>query len=156
MENIVMEEAKIIFRNFEGRADEYNREGSRNFAVVIEDTLLVDKLRRDGWNVREYQRNEEDDILYYLPVAVSYKVAPPKIYSVIHGKRTSLNECMVGELDHAEIRSVDLTIRPYKWKIDNKSGVKEGVKAYLKTMYAVLEEDEFAYKYSDCSDEGKL
>lgn len=38
---IVMENARLIFRNFEGREEQYNRKGDRNFGLVIEDAEVV-------------------------------------------------------------------------------------------------------------------
>ena len=42
--NIVIENAHIIFRNFRGEESKYNRAGSKNFCVIIEDPEQAEKL----------------------------------------------------------------------------------------------------------------
>lgn len=150
IDNIIMENAKIIFRNFSGEDSKFNRAGQRNFCVVIDDPDLAQKLIADGWNLRARPPREEgDEPSYYLQVAVSFDNIPPTIWLVTNRQKTILDVESVGTLDYAEIKNVDLIIRPYCWEIPGKDGTKSGVKAYLKNMYVTIEEDPFAAKYAD-------
>lgn len=144
-DNIIIENARIGFRNFSGKEGKFNPAGRRNFCVFIDHDLAA-KLSGDGWNIRYLQpRDPEDDTQAYIPVAVNFKFNPPKIVLVTKKSKTKLEEDEVNILDWAEIAKVDLTLRPYNWEVNGKTGVK----AYLKTMYVTIVEDDFADKYGD-------
>lgn len=142
--NLSIENAKIIFRNFSGKPSKFNREGDRNFCVIIDDPEQAAQLAEDGWNVRiSAPRDEDAEPVHYIPVAVVFNNYPPSITLITGDKMNAIDEELVGELDTMEIKTCDIILRPYNWEVNGDSGVK----AYLKTMYVVQEVDEFAHKY---------
>lgn len=141
--NITFMDAQIIFRNFTGEERKKNPAGNRNFCLVVEDEVQAQQMFEEGWNVRILPPRTDDEVAkHYIPVAVSYRnndSFPVCVYIVDGNQRTLLNEDTIGRLDHADIASVKLTIRPRYWDDDNG---QTKIKAYLKTMYVTLNVDE--------------
>lgn len=151
--NIVLENATLLggqFRNFSGRGGPYNREGDRNFAVQIEPEL-AQTLTEEGWNVHSWEspNDADEDPVFFLKVAVSFANVPPKVVVITGQGKKPLSEDTIGVvLDNAIFENVDLVISPYNWEVNGKTGVK----AYLRSMYATVVEDELAAKYYDIPD----
>lgn len=145
----MIEDARILFRNFSGKESQYNREGDRNFTAVLEPDAAA-AMAADGWNVRELAAREEgDEPIPIIEVSVGYKVRPPKITVITSTGRTTYDEDMISTLDWADIRQVDFIARGYEWEVNGKRGVK----AYLQTMYITIEEDALERKYALMAEE---
>jgi hypothetical protein len=143
---------RIAFRNFEGREDVYNRKGDRNFAIIFENPEVAQNLVDQGFNIKYLKPREEgDEPTPYLPVAVSYKVRPPKIALVTSKSLTYVNESEVELLDWVDIETADVSINPSEWVVNGKSGIK----AYLNSMYIKIVEDYLDQKWTAYVEDNK-
>lgn len=143
----MIEDTKIIFRNFSGAESMYNARGSRNFAAIL-DRESAEQMAKDGWNVKfpEDRPDDEEGMERdpYISVEVSFKNRPPRIVMLSSTARTNLDEETVEVLDWADIDKVDLIANAYHWQVGEKSGIK----AYLKSMFVTINEDELERKYA--------
>lgn len=140
-----IDDARIVFRNFSGLQSKYNREGDRNFAVVIPTQEMADALIEEGWNVKIKPPREIDDGTFiFLPVKIKFNNRGPKIYLKTGSNVNCLSEDTVDCLDNIDIESVDLDIRPYDWDVNGKTGRA----AYLQAMSVTQQVDRFADRYA--------
>ena len=148
-----IDNARIIFKNFEGRGDKFNREGDRNFSLLIEDPDTADAMVEKGWNVKIKEGRDEDEGPFMrLPVKVKFTEYGPKVYLNSAGNVTELDEESIACLDNIDIESVDMDIRPYDWDVNGKTGRT----AYLQSMNVVQRIDRFAARYSNMHGNEKL
>ena len=136
-----IDDARIIYRNFAGRGDKYNREGDRNFAVVIPDEETANELSNLGWNVKIKPPREDGDTPFmFLPVKVKFNGRGPNVYLQTGRNKNRLDEESIGLLDDIDIVCVNLDIRPYDWDVNGKSGRT----AYLQNIEVIQDVDRFA------------
>lgn len=152
---VMLENVRIVFRNFAGEKRQFNDEGKRNFSVVL-DPEMADRLEKEGWNVkRKPPREEGDEEFCHLKITVNFASRkPPKIIMMTSRSRTTLVEELAPLMDIAELDNVDLIFRAYDWDVNGNTGRK----AYLKTLYATIHEDPLDLKYAEIPDmeEGRL
>ena len=141
-----IDDAKIIYRNFAGEGSKFNREGDRNFEVLISDEELAEKLANEGWNVKiKPPRDENDSPFMFLPVKVKFNDRGPGVYLLSGRRKVRLDEECVSMLDNIDILSVNLDIGPYDWSVNGKHGRT----AYLRSIEVIQEVDRFADRYSE-------
>ena len=126
-----IDDATVIFKNFEGRGSMYNREGDRNFAIIIETEEMANALIEEGWNVKiKPPREEGENPFMYLVVKIKFNDRGPNIHLKSGRATRRLNESTIGMLDRIDILAADLDIRPYDWETAGKTGRT----AYLQTI----------------------
>lgn len=143
--SLLHENARLMFRNFAGRVETYNDKGARGFVLFL-DPDKAEEMKAEGWNIKQLRPREEDDVPQsYLPVAVSYKVKPPKIVVLTSKARTELGEEDLAMLDYAEIKNADIMLSASNWDVNGNTGIK----AYLKSAFLTLNEDPLELKYAE-------
>lgn len=148
-----IDDAKMIFKNFEGRGDKFNREGDRNFSLLIEDPENADALIERGWNVKiKPGRDVDEGPFMRLPVKVKFTEYGPNVYLKTGERMNRLDEESIACLDNIEIESVDMDIRPFDWEVNGRTGRT----AYLQSLHVTQRIDRFAARYANMDEEGKL
>lgn len=148
-----IDDARLIFKNFEGRGDKFNREGDRNFSILIEDPDTAEELRERGWNVKIKDSHDVDEPPFMrLPVKIKFSEYGPNVYLWTGNRRNKLDEESIGMLDQIDIESVNLDVRPYDWEVNGRTGRT----AYLQNIEVTQRIDRFAARYADMDEEKKL
>ena len=144
--NINIEGAMIIWKNFSGERDKFNP-GKRGFSVVIDDTVMADELRQEGWNVKDRPLQEgadDSEQEWTLPVKLNMNHYT-QVWHIVGNHKTLLDEDTVSQLDVVDIVNCDISIRPYEWEMNGRTGIT----AYVDSMYVTIRENKFAEKYAD-------
>ena len=144
--NINIEGATIIWKNFSGERDKFNP-GKRGFSVVIDDSVMADELKQEGWNIKERPLQEGADPSeqeWTLPVKLNMN-RYTQVWLIVGNHKTLLNEDSIAQLDVVDIVNCDISIRPYEWEMSGRTGIT----AYVDSMYVTIRENKFAEKYAD-------
>ena len=148
---LVIDEAMITYRNFSGAPSQFNREGDRNFALIIPNMDIADALIKAGWNVKvKPPREEGDDPFITLAVKIKFSDFGPNVYLRVgeNGRRLKLDEESISRLDAINIipGSIGMDIRAYDWEMPNGN---KGRTAYLDAMEVVQDVDRFSARYEE-------
>ena len=143
-ENVIIENAQIIFPDFTGKKGKFN--DIPKFSVILEDEL-AEKMKADGWNVkyRTPRDPEYDDGYYYIEVKISFKKRKP-VMAIINSnnKAVEVNENNLEMMDLVTIKKADVEFRPYNYDFAGKHGTA----AYLNTLYVWRQESKLEQMYS--------
>lgn len=142
----MIDDARIIWRNFSGKPSQYNHEGDRNFALIIPDQETADAFMNRGWNVRiKPPREEGEPPFMFINVNVKYGGRrDPEVYLYAGPNRVDLNESTVKRLDDVEIDRCNMDIRPYDWQ-----GNGEKCSVYLQAIEVFQNISRFAARFAE-------
>lgn len=143
--NLKFDGLEFAYRtNFSGADPQgYNQKHERYFDIKLseeEANALID----EGWNVSTNAK-DPDNPIYSLRAFIRFDVIPPSVWQITSKRRVKLNENTISGLDRANIKHVDVIIRPYNWKNNGRIGTK----AMVEELYVVIEESEFFERYAD-------
>jgi len=149
----VIEDTRLIFRNFSGKKDQFNAAGDRNVGVLLP-YELARSMEAEGWNVKQLKRREGDDPdepqQDWIKVKVSYAVKDPKIMMITSRGKSPLGEDELQVLDFAEFEKIDVILEPSFYEMNGRTGYS----TYLSSLYATIVEDELDLKYADVERDG--
>lgn len=142
-----IDDARILWPNFEGRGDRFNKQGDRNFHLVIPDQETANALLQDtnefgaAWNVKIKQRDDGEPPFMHMMVKVKFNNRGPNVYLQSGKKKIRLNEETIKMLDDIDIVSCDMDIRPYDGEMATGQPFRT---AYLSSLLVRQRMDRFS------------
>lgn len=129
---IEINNAKILWKNFTGVSGFYDKEGGRNFCLVLPDDASVNFFEQNGYSVAIKSSGVEvREFIRYLKVKLKFNNGEPTIILESNNKTIRVDENLVSVLDFIKIKSIDMSIKPYHWELPNG---EHGQIAYLNSM----------------------
>jgi len=147
IDDVELEDVKVkwAFSHFDGREDTFNAQGEHNFTIMLPDDI-ADKLREEGWNIRDmagYEEGDPDEHL--LKIKISYKYEPPKVFLIKGDRKLRAEQRDLADIRRDTCEQIDVIITPSRWVNGNASGIT----AYAKELYAKVKESRFSSKYAE-------
>ena len=147
---VVIENTKLILRNFAGKATNYEPEDKPSFGVLISQED-ADEFEAQGLPVKYLKpRHDEDVPIPFLKVRVNMKRDPAPLVVMKRFSedgtlvdKTVLDQDTISTLDYADIADASLRLSIYEWTFQKKTGKSW----YLHDLVCNLNADDFLTKY---------
>lgn len=161
-----IDDARITYKNFTGAASKFNREGERDFTLIITDGTITDMTGRTynatadeiaeallndvnrygaGWNVKiKPPRMEGERPFISLKVKVRFTEWGPNCYLISRGRKVRLDESSIHRFDKVAIETCNLDIRPYDDTISGRpfrSAQLQSIEIYQRIVDRFAEEE---------------
>lgn len=148
-----IEHANVVptMKNFSGT--KFGSNGNQRYFFITLDEEQAAILSDMGYNITVYEKKEFDDngdeVIVQIPelkVKLRFDMYPPviKTYQGAWGKAEQvINESNADELDNLKFLDCCIAFTPYNWTNNGKSGTSP----YLKTMYIIIPEPDFAHLF---------
>lgn len=150
--NYVIDEAKLIFKNFSGTKSTFNTQGYRKFGAIIKPEV-ADELRDLGVTVKTLKPKSADDQpldFVEINVKLDKEPAPKVIMRKADCPDRYLDEDDIGILDQADIDIAHIQMSIRTWSMPTG---KSGKNLWLNNIICVLNENDFLSRYNVGCDE---
>jgi hypothetical protein len=107
---MIIENPTLIFRNFQGKADNFNPEGFRNFCVVLDSKQETEALAL-GYDVKYLPGTDGN------PGPMCLRVNLPSHMGFVEGNTAKV-------LDRGSLTPTKITLAGTHWKVGGRSGIK--------------------------------
>lgn len=157
-EQVRFENAKIIFKHFNGARDDFHAEGKRDYCIEIDESTAKD-LADKGVAVKPLtSRDPDEEPKYYVKVRINWgqdangRKFGPRVWMYTDKVKRPLTDANVGILDDAWIENADVVTHIYRRHTQGK----DTATLYTDILHVMTKEstreDPFAAKYAQYDD----